>query len=542
MNFISRLFSPFTRLLSGPARFLGVSQRLLGLSLPARVALVLAVFLVLCIFGYCGLILYRENWNGLWDRTQLRYSFPVALLLIGLPLAAYWTTKYWIEVEPTDFPDIDAAWHSGLDVLAKAGINLCETPLYFGIGVHDATTASTLMSATGWELVVDGKPDGAAPLRWYATRDAVIVFCLDASGLSLCHAPQRESAIAGIGKTIASGGGGNIRATMVAGGMSGGGDGGNADPNPRRGAGIRGTMIADAPEPTPNRPAVGIRGTMIAGASMSAQSSNLGSSEPVTATLDRVQLGEQEQRLKRVCQLAKQSRQPYCTINGVLAFIHWKLLATTQPTSLPMTLREDTLTILDETGIHAPLLLVVSGMESEIGFTELVRRVGEDRAQANRFGQSFNHQGSPTQQQMIALATNATGAFEGWIYDLFRQPDCLSRTNNDKLFAMLCRIRSIVHPRLTDVLVGYSETITPERPRSLLLGGCYFAATGSGKIRQAFVKSVMTKMVEMQEELQWTDDSWRAETRYHNLVQLLLLVNGLLIVFIISVFVYKIMT
>jgi len=329
---------------------------------------------------------------------------------------------------------------------------------------------------------------------------------------------------------------------MVAGGMSGGGDGGNADPNSRRGAGIRGTMIADAPEPAPNRPAVGIRGTMIAGASMSAQSSNLGSSEPVTATLDRVQLGEQEQRLKRVCQLAKQSRQPYCTINGVLAFIHWKLLATTQPTSLPMTLREDTLTILDETGIHAPLLLVVSGMESEIGFTELVRRVGEDRAQANRFGQSFNHQGSPTQQQMIALATNATGAFEGWIYDLFRQPDCLSRTNNDKLFAMLCRIRSIVHPRLTDVLVGYSETITPERPRSLLLGGCYFAATGSGKIRQAFVKSVMTKMVEMQEELQWTDDSWRAETRYHNLVQLLLLVNGLLIVFIISVFVYKIMT
>jgi hypothetical protein len=181
-------------------------------------------------------------------------------------------------------------------------------------------------------------------------------------------------------------------------------------------------------------------------------------------------------------------------------------------------------------------------MESEIGFTELVRRVGEDRAQANRFGQGFNHQGSPTQPHMIALATNATGAFEGWIYDLFRQPDCLSRTNNDKLFAMLCRIRSIVHPRLTDLLVGFSETISEDRPRSLLLGGCYFAATGSGKVRQAFVKSVMTKMVEMQEELQWTDESWRQESRYQSMVQFLLLLNGLLVVFILGVFVYKIMT
>ncbi len=539
MSILSTFMSPFVSLLSGPARFLGVSKRLLGLSLPARVALVLALFLVLCILGYSGLIVYREGWNGLWDRTQLRYSFPVVLLLIGLPMAAYWTTKYWIEVEPTEFPDIDAAWHSGLGALAKAGIDLSETPLYFGIGVHDANSASTLISASGWELVVDGKPDGAAPLRWYATRDAVIVFCLDASGLSLCHAPQRDSSTAGIAKASGSGGAANLRGTIVSGGM---GEGASPAANPRAGGGIRGTMIADAPEPAPSRPAVGIRGTMIAGASAVDLTANLASSEQPAATLDRVQLGEQEQRLRRVCQLAKQSRQPYCTINGVLAFIHWKLLATTQPTSLPMALREDTITILEEGGIHAPLLLVVSGMESEIGFTELVRRVGEDRAQANRFGQGFNHQGSPTQQQMIALATNATGAFEGWIYDLFRQADCLSRTNNDKLFAMLCRIRSIVHPRLTDLLVGYSETISEERPRSLLLGGCYFAATGSGKVRQAFVKSVMTKMVEMQEELQWTDDSWRKEARYRSFVQFLIFVNGLLVVFILGVLIYKIMT
>lgn len=540
MSILSTLMSPFVSLLSGPAKFLGVSKRLLGLSLPARVALVLSVFLVVCIVGYSGLTVWKEGWDGLWNRRQLQYSFPVVLLLIGLPTAAYWTTKYWIEVEPTDFPDIDAAWHSGLAALAKAGIELSETPLYFGIGVHDANSASTLMAASGWELIVDGKPEGAAPLRWYATRDAIIVFCLDASGLSLCHAPPRESSTTTIGKSSGPGGGAaNLRGTLVSAGMSE-----NVGPpmNPRAGGGIRGTMIADAPTPSTSRPAVGIRGTLIAGESAPDPTANLAPSEQPAAPIDRVQLSEQEQRLRRVCQLAKQSRQPYCTFNGVLAFIHWKMLATSQPTSLPMALQEDTTTILEEGGIHAPLLVVVTGMESEIGFTELVRRVGEDRAQANRFGQGFNHQGSPTKAQMTALASNATGAFESWIYDLFRQPDCLSRTNNDKLFAMLCRIRSIVHPRLTDLLVGYSGTISDERPRSLLLGGCYFAATGIGKVRQAFVRSVMTKMVEMQEELQWTDDSWRKEARYQSMVRFLLLVNGLLVVFILGVLVYKIIT
>lgn len=538
MRFFSSLLSPFTRLFSGPARFLGLPKRLLGLSLPARVAWVLAIFLVLCVTGYSSLVVFREGWSGLWDRFNPGYISLMLLLLFGLPTAAYWTTRYWIEVESSAFPDIDAAWKAGLEALGKVGIDLGTTPLYVALGIHDANSAGTLMNASGWELLVDGKPEGASPLRWYANRDAVIVFCLDACGLSLCHAPQREG-VSSNNDYREGGGISNIRQTLVA----GGGGSSESERDSRR-KGIRGTMLADAPMepesmPGPSRPAMGLRGTMISGASEQWMAGSTTESQTTTRNVDRVELSQQEERLSRVCNLAKQSRQPYCTINGVIAFVNWKLISSHQGNSLPMALRQDTLTIVEQGGIHAPLIVVVAGMENEIGFTELVRRVGDERAQGNRFGQGFNHQASPSQQQMIALASNAAGAFEGWVYDLFRQPDCLSRTNNDKLFAMLCRIRSIVQPQLTDLFVGFSESITPEQPRSLFLGGCYFAATGGGKTRQAFVRSVLSKLVEMQEELQWTDKSLREESRFRGMVQLLTVTNGLLIVFILGVIVWK---
>jgi len=477
--------------------------------------------------------------SGLWDRFQPRFALPVILLLIGLPTAAYWTTRYWIEVESSAFPDIDAAWNAGLDALAKSGIDLGSTPLYLAIGIQDANSAGTLMNASGWELLVDGKPDGASPLRWYASRDAVVIFCLDACGMSLSHSPQREGVSASKEQRVA--GASKIRQTLIAGG-------GGASEEERVGRlGIRGTMLADVPmerdrAATPARPAVGLRGTMIAGASDPITASDSEESPVSIRTVDRVELSQQSERLARVCKLARQSRQPYCTINGVLAFVNWKLVSSPQSNSLAMSIRQDAITIVEHSGMHAPLLVVVSGMEHEIGFSELVRRVGEERAQGNRFGQGFNHQASPSQQHMIALATNAAGAFEGWVYDLFRQPDCLSRTNNDKLFAMLCRIRSIVQPKLTDLFVGFSESVSAEQPRSLFLGGCYFAATGGGKTRQAFVRSVLSKLVEMQEELQWTEKSLREEFRYRTLVQSLTVLNGLLIVFIIGVLVWKMMS
>ena len=52
------------------------------------------------------------------------------------------------------------------------------------------------------------------------------------------------------------------------------------------------------------------------------------------------------------------------------------------------------------------------------------------------------------------------------------------------------------------------------RSEALLFGGCYFAATGETEDRQAFVKAVLEKLPEQQEELQWTEAAYREDQRY----------------------------
>ena len=93
-------------------------------------------------------------------------------------------------------------------------------------------------------------------------------------------------------------------------------------------------------------------------------------------------------------------------------------------------------------------------MEAESGFAELVRRVGVERAKANRFGRGFDQWSPPTAENLDALTSQACGAFEDWVYDLFQQQDALGKAGNTKLYQLLCRVRSHVHQQLATVLVN----------------------------------------------------------------------------------------
>jgi len=52
---------------------------------------------------------------------------------------------------------------------------------------------------------------------------------------------------------------------------------------------------------------------------------------------------------------------------------------------------------------------------------------------------------------------------------------------------------------------------------SLLFSGCYFAATGDNDDQQAFVKGVFDKLVDEQEELEWSRAALAKHRRYQRL-------------------------
>ena len=215
-----------------------------------------------------------------------------------------------------------------------------------------------------------------------------------------------------------------------------------------------------------------------------------------------------------------------------------------RPTSLkelPEAVRRDLTIVRETTRLCCPVTALVSGMETEPGFAELVRRVGTERAKANRFGRGFDHWSAPTAENIDAFTSHACGSFEDWVYDLFQQNDALGKPGNTKLYQLLCRIRSHVQTRLRTVLVNGIASDVGKQPdgRPQLFGGCYFGATGGSADRQSFVKSVFEKMVQLEEELEWTDGAWRADRWYSTISSTLLAINGVLFFGLAGMLIYK---
>ena len=78
----------------------------------------------------------------------------------------------------------------------------------------------------------------------------------------------------------------------------------------------------------------------------------------------------------------------------------------------------------------------------------------------------------------LAFSSHACGAFEDWVYNLFRERDGLSKPGNARLYTLLCRIRSELRSRLRNILLhgfSFDEGENREREKPLLFNGCYFA-------------------------------------------------------------------
>lgn len=507
-----------------PANWLSGAGRLARLSLPGRVMLVLFLFVVMVILGYYIILWQRNDSTTFWAQLSAPILIPLLVVSIALPVTAFYATKFWLETPPSEFPDIDEAWRLGIAGLSRAGIDIGEIPLYFTLGVTDAKTADQVMQAANWDLKVDGLPDGSHPLRWYASKKAVMLFLLDVGSTSKIHTSEVGSEPEAPA---------DLRGTLVGAPA--------AAPPPASNRGLRGTIVAGAGAPVApsggggdSGPQFSLKGTMIAG---SPAAGALGGSSAPSPQLAKQELIEQSQRLARVCELATGSRLPLCPLNGILGIVDWNLLLASRNAQLAAALRADYDAVIDGAKMYAPMVILINGLDIDAGFVELVRRVGEERAKNNRFGHGFNHLVPPEHNQMVALAAHAAGAFEDWIYDLFKHPDCLDRTNNEKLFSLLCRTRNELNPRLTEMLAGLSSEGT--RERRIMLAGCYFGATGKNQAKQAFVRSVIEKLVQLEDDIEWSESALVAENRLQSILRFVIFLNALLVVFILCVVGYK---
>jgi len=528
------LLASLRALLQIPAKLLFAPRRLLSLSVPARVSGLMGLFLVLvttAAFVSYLLTPDRPSWQT-W--FELWHILVLGGLIVAIPILTYVMLKLWLEGTSSAFPEIDASWQRGLLEIQRAGLAVNDMPIFLVFGFSGPRDVKNLMEASGLEFVVRCDEDIQAPMHWYGNEQGIFLVLNDVGRFALVHHSQGDWPTGGASLERQSAPQGDIRGTIVAG---------------SRPAALSPSPARAASESDFGRPgSAGIRGTLMPGASFPDQSPGNATHDPtrpqaVPTVLPRGKLDEQSYRLHYLCSLLSQLRQPVCPLNGALLTLPWQKIKSQQDLrALSDALRRDLATVRESTQLCFPLTFLVNGMETENGFAELVRRVGAEHASASRFGHRFDHWVHLTAENLEAFTANACGAFEDWVYDLFRQGDAMGKPGNAKLYQLLCTTRSQVHQRLTALLIGgfiEDERKHIQEDRTQLLTGCYFAGTGNSPDRQSFVKSVFTKMFQLEDDLEWTPSALQTNQRYRALAGLLYGANWLFLLGLLGLVAYK---
>lgn len=523
-RFLSVLARPARALLRLPLKLLAAPRRIWGLALPTRVAILVAVMVIVIAVILWWKISHDPQRSvnfGDWPFWVL-----LSVLTIAIPLAVRWAIQAWLEGPTSRYPEIDRAWEAGLAALRQQNLDPADVPIFLVHGVKDERQATALIEASQERFLVNGVPGGVAELQWYATSEAILLVCMGQSQITaLANAsgvPQHE-----LGPER------NMRDTL-------------------RGT-IRAMELEQQRAPAAARPALAAAAAP-AGGSMpltktimpSEESFESAAPSAVAAPVNVRQINAHElsAKLEYVCRLLSRLRQPACPANGILTILPLELAIdrSVDQSQVQQAMRGDLETLRRGLRLRCPAVTLVTGMEAEVGFRELVRRVGTDLAKNSRFGKGVNVWSAPSPEQVEAVTANACVSFDIWAYKLFREENGLTKPGNPRLYSLICRVRTELRERLQNILVGaYGHGNGPQDALSndpLLFAGCYFASTGDRPDLQAFVRGVLHLLIQGQDKLQWTQEAKDEETFYQRLAHAGFAIDGLLVLALIGYLLY----
>lgn len=519
---------PVRVLLTAPQRLLGSFQGLKSVSLPARVAIFTAVFLILYAIGVAIVFGSRYDRTAYSARYTVLYVSVLVVLITVIPLVLYRTLLVYLEGDASPFPDIDLAWKKGLAELDRQGLSLSEVPLFLVLGTCSEELEQNLLEAAHQEWQIRDVPSGPSPIRWYANADGVYLVCSSSCALSRLAAEakgvlSREKALPSASPARERPTERHGRETFVP----------SEEPEdykpagnvpPMGGRDDKGTMIGPDDEDRPGErdPSIG--------------------SERRVVQLDRTESLEAKNRLAYLCRLICRARQPLSPVNGVLALLPYQLIrrSPVDANKLGHVAQQDLGVLLKSLQLRCPVAALVVDMEEELGFRKLTARMAERHGRevifTRRFGHGLDFKYPSTQESLREVATLACSQFDTWIYSFFSHHGALQRRSNRDLYTLVCQVRGGVRERLRNILAnGFAPAPEATDPSMRhYFAGCYFAATGSsneqgGEFPQAFVASVFRKLVESQHELEWTDEALRLEGQWQRLTRLALLFDTLLL-------------
>jgi hypothetical protein len=523
-------------------------------SISPAMRLALTTFLFLVLIYIAGVLSYSFSRTA---ATRELWEFIVLfLLVIAIPIIVYYLVKAWMIKEQSRYPDIDRVWEAGLAECARHGFAVSDVPIFIVLGGRDQRQSANIMQASQQALTVTMPSQEDADIALFANSQALFLFVNGCSCLSrLSTAPvgplaSGASGAAVVGPAMAGGQpSGTIDASMFGQTPFGGTPADRAPASAAMGQTLTEGAFAPAPQPGAQQPAAyqpaaaGVGGTMLLPEGQAFD--NYLASQGGSASQAEVQrvpqlssqdIFEREQKLRHVCGLLNKARQPLCPINGLITLLPFDLVENASA-QVQTAAQKDLAVLRAELLVRCPNTIVITQMDREEGFQELVKRVGEERAREFRFGKGSEVWNAPDGARLEATAAHAVGSFEDWIYMLFQEENALKHRYNSRLFMLLCRVRGKFAENLRAVLArGFGfDPLTESHLayEQFLFSGCYFAAAGADPSRQAFTKSIFNKCLEQEGELEWVPEARARDQQQQFAANLLALVGMLSVISII---------
>ncbi len=549
-NLINSITSPIRSIFYWISIYTPGLKNLPSVSLPMRMALMMFLFLLVVYLAAVASYL-ASLWNYGGADTGERYFLEwvgLFAMVVVIPVIVFYLVKFWMIKEVSRFPEIDRVWENGIAECERQGIFVSDVPIFLVQGTRDHRQASQLMKASQLPISVTVPAQEETDIVFFANSEVIYIFLNGCSCLSrLSSAPTGPMAQSPSSMPRSSAPPtGTIDASMF---NAGGAGGGGFSPPPANVGQTLSEGAFAAPPPAPMQPAAaGVGGTMLLPEGQAIGdylSANRKSGPPEASSVPQLSsqdIVEREQKLRHVCGLLNKSRLPLCPINGLMTILPFELVEIASP-QIQIAAQKDLTVLREELLVRCSNTILITQLDKDEGFQELVKRVGEERSREFRFGKGSELWNAPEAARLDATATHAVGAFEDWIYMLFQEENALKHRYNSRLFMLLCRIRGRFAENLRAVLArgfGFDpHTESHLAYEQFLFGGCYFAATGADPSRQAFTKSVFLKGLQQEGELEWAPEARRRDRQMQFAANLFALLGMCSMLAILGMLVWK---
>ncbi|WP_010585393.1 type VI secretion protein IcmF/TssM N-terminal domain-containing protein [Schlesneria paludicola] len=522
---IESLFSKISTALNAWHRIVFAILRWMGLlvgifpkagRVPPAVYVVIHYGLILLITGflaYNSTAWIKESdvdWPWPVPRFYVGIQFLLVYLFIRLLIAG---VQLFLTRDLSEFEDVQRAWESGLDALAREGFDLQWLPIFLVNGATPEQQKSLFEgSRMTWKVNGNSDDPRSNALTFHASDEALFICLNDVGAMSrqLKKVPSRggnAATAARTGPAIAS----TMRPDQLRSAVEQ-----TRRPDQLQNAGgqtLPPNALAAAAGATMRAPAAQYGATMrpgeIAGMASQTVAPVSVSMLSVLEKLSKDELRQNHRRLEFVCQLLTEERGSYCPLNGLLQLIplRWTESAAHEP--LMAAAAADIQTLHNGLHLQFPVVCVHAGLEDVTGLSEFIERGKEidSRFRDSRAGSRYPAGLAVDHKSSEWVVERGLIWFRDWVYAEFAKN--LASSKNRQLYQFLCSL-SLRRERLVRELQTVIGDINLRQP--VRLTGCYFAATGAEPAKQAFVHGVMQRLMSEQNDVAWLPE-WRSRDR-----------------------------